>query len=203
MISVPILERIYLGVEAEGALKWPRVTEVLKSAGVVDTRFYTEAGRDAGTALHEAAALDDAGDLDEDSVDPIIRGKLEAWRRFREQNFFIPLASEAGLFHPTYKYRGTADRIGVFAANRKRLVVIDLKPSRERWHALQLWAYAECVPLNFMRDGGKVGFPELISVQLSANGAYKMHHWTVHELSNSRAAFLGALAIYNWKEGGV
>ncbi len=88
-----------------------RVTEALKLAGLINTRYFTKEACDRGSAVHAAAHYLDEGDLDESTVDPRVRPYLEQYERWaREQVGLEVLACEEEVVHPTYGYAGRLDR---------------------------------------------------------------------------------------------
>lgn len=111
-----------------------------------------EYARTRGKAVHHATALDDLGQLDESSIDPVVEPYLMAWRRFTRENQPQWEVVEGMVYHPLYRYAGTLDRRGTFPGllrpkglpYRKR-VLLDIKTGDED-HAsydLQLAAYVE------------------------------------------------------------
>jgi hypothetical protein len=124
-------------------LQLPRVTEVLVGAGLIDTTFMTEAGRERGTAVHLACQYLDENDLDMDSVDPALVGYLDAYRDFRQQVAMDGSWIEMPQQDPKGLYRGTPDRILV---DRPRCIY-DLKSGAPQPStALQLAAYVHMMP---------------------------------------------------------
>lgn len=107
-------------------LRLPSVTGILKDEGFIDDRFFDDYSRDRGTFVHLATHLDDTGDLDEDTIDPVIMPYLEAWRRFKEESGFIVEQSEISLANTTYNYAGTIDRIGHFPSGSIPRAAVEL-----------------------------------------------------------------------------
>ena len=62
-----------------------RVTQAIKLCGLIDAAWSDQYAMDRGTAIHEATALDDKGDLDESTVDPAVKPYLDGWRLFRRE----------------------------------------------------------------------------------------------------------------------
>ena len=48
----------------------PSITQILKSSGIADTRYYTPQTAERGTAVHEACQFYDEDDLDMESIAP-------------------------------------------------------------------------------------------------------------------------------------
>lgn len=99
------------------------VTEILKAEGFIDTRFYDDWSRDKGSMVHLATHYDDMGELDEQSLDPVIVPYLEAWRKFKRESGFVVERSEVPMMSTVYKYAGTPDVIGELPGRIKRAAV--------------------------------------------------------------------------------
>ena len=102
----------------------PSVTQILRSAGMVNTDWCTDFARDRGTAVHAAIHLDIANKLDEDSVDPEVRPYLEQWRQFKKDTGVRVLASEKLVWSDAYGYAGTLD---LYCQMHGRNFIIDFK----------------------------------------------------------------------------
>ena len=123
----------------------PSVTELLKPV----TGYRGDGAAMAlGTAVHDATALDDYDDLDEDSVQPEVWPYLEAWRSFRRQHLVGPVFDgiEEMVHHPRLGYAGTLDRRGEVQWPRDghKPSILDIKTGSGSypWYPLQLYAYA-------------------------------------------------------------
>lgn len=104
----------------------PSVTGILKAEGFIDDRFFDEWSRDRGSMVHLATHYDDLGELDEDSLDPVIVPYVEAWRRFKRESGFIVEASETGLASRVHRYAGTLDTRGYFPAGTLKRAAVEL-----------------------------------------------------------------------------
>ncbi len=144
---------------------------------------------DLGTAVHLACELDDRDDLDEDTLDPIVAPYLAAWRRFRLETGFAPEMVEQRVFHPSYQYAGTLDRVGTVAGKRS---VLDIK-SGESWpsHGPQTAAYQQAL----LAAGEKT--VSRCAVYLRADGTYRLQALTG---KSDWAVFLACLTIRKFKE---
>src|SRR3989338_2196847 len=78
------------------------VTQILKSAGLIDDQWFTEAARRRGQYVHEAAQYLDEEDLNWENVDPILQPYLRAYEKFKAETGFIPILIEKRLYNPTY-----------------------------------------------------------------------------------------------------
>lgn len=137
----------------------PHVTRILQEVGLIDTTWFTDEGRDRGSALHLATEYLDRGELDEATVDPLIVSRLAAYRRFIEEVKPEILSIEEHVEYPG-SYQGTLDRRVIMDG---REGVIDIKAGGAApWHSLQLAAYALCFdrPLArwnlYLTDGYKL-----------------------------------------------
>lgn len=119
-----------------------RVTEVLAINGLTDLTFIPPSALERGTDVHAAAAFDDRGTLEEESVDDRVRPLLESWRKFREEAGLTVREIELPVSYPALDYRGTLDRVVVFRG-QEREVLLDLKGGGPLpWHPFQTAAYA-------------------------------------------------------------
>lgn len=119
---------------------WPRVTEVLRDAGLVSTEWFTEEARDRGTAVHAACHYLLDGDLDRGSLDPTVAPRLAQFERFLADAQPKIHASELEVWHEVYRYLGHLD---IDLTLNGRRGVLDIKgPTESDWHGVQLAAYA-------------------------------------------------------------
>lgn len=171
-------------------LELPRVTEVLASAGLIDTQWLTDYGRDRGSAVHKTCQYLDEDDLDEKSIDPAIAGYVDAYRRFRKDS---PVKSwqwvECPQTDPLRLYRGTPDRI----ADVRPKALYDIKtgcpiPAT----ALQLAAYVNMLPdpYSYRRFG----------LYLKPGGSYSVVEFPRSDYARDLAMFQAALTLYYWRK---
>jgi hypothetical protein len=169
----------------------PSVTQVLKSAGIVDDRWFTEWARDRGSAAHKMLQFYDEGDLDMSSVDPRLRPYLDGYLNFLNETRFKPNHIELPVVSLLYGYAGTLDRQGVM--NGGNLAIIDIKTGKpSRATQLQLTAYQEA----FFELYG-VWCPDLYGVHLDEDGGYRVSRY-----ANDKDTWRAALAVAKWKERG-
>jgi len=167
-------------------VRLPSVTTILKAEGFIDAAFYDEYSRDRGSMVHLACHLDDMGDLDESSVDPVIKPYLKAYRSFKEQSGFIASISEEPMASATYRFAGTPDKIGSF--KDITCAIIDLKTgSVAPWASLQLALYQVLVGSPYKR----------YSLQLTKDGKYRLKEYKDRQ---DRAVALSAVACWWWKK---
>ena len=112
--------------QAEDGTPLESVTAILKAEGFIDTRFFDDFSRDRGSMVHLATAYDDDGELDEESLDPVIIPYVEAWRRFKRESGFVVSASEVPMMSNLYKYAGTPDVMGSFPRGAMKRAAVEL-----------------------------------------------------------------------------
>jgi len=101
-------------------------TGILAAEGFIDTRFYDEWSRDRGSMVHLATHYDDMGELDEDSLDPIIIPYVDGWRKFKRESGFVVETSEVPMASKVYQYAGTPDVIGHFPSGTLQRAAVEL-----------------------------------------------------------------------------
>lgn len=138
----------------------PSVTQICRALFCKE-RHYDPFYAERGTALHKAAELFDKGILNESTVDPEIKGFLDAYKKFihevkpKWEQIEVPLYTNYAA--------GTPDRIGEMLGKR---VIVDIKTGQpEKWHHDQLAAYA---------DIGDEYSSYRYALYLKKDGAYKL-----------------------------
>lgn len=168
----------------------PSVTQILSEFGMVNDAWYREFHRWRGSVVHKCCELDDLNDLDDSSVDPRVLGHLDAYRNFRRDFQFEPVAIERRIYHPLARYAGTYDRAGVIG---KHLVLLDLKSGAPApAAALQTAAYAACFERSqlFRR----------IALWIKADGNYQVKEYKVQDYARDWTIFQGLAAAYWWRK---
>ena len=161
-----------------------RVTNILKACGLIDTAFMDEAAMKRGEYVHLACELDDKGDLDESTLDPLVDPYLAARRLFRKEQNPDILTIEEEVKHSHYGYEGRLDRRAMMDA---RECVLDIKTGQPaEWHSLQLAGYALC----FDRPHARFG------IYLSNDGRYKM---TEYKDRKDYEVWKACVTLANWK----
>lgn len=192
MTALPDIPQIVLREEDHtywlGDEQIPSVTTVIADVGLVDYEWSTRFAMERGSQVHKAIHYYLDGDLDLDTLHPMYRGYVDAALRAIEELELEVVGIEQRLFHPIYRYAGTADLI---ARRHGVLNVVDWKtafnPPRATAH--QVAAYAEA-----WRDltGDDVG--ERGCIGLSSDGQYRLHQY---DGATDFDGFLAALSIYN------
>lgn len=161
----------------------PSVTEILKEEGFIDVSFFTDYGRERGKLAHLAIHLFDQGELDEESLDPVLSPYVEAWKRFRADTGVEIIESEVPVVDLLGRYAGTPDKIVLLDGKQ---TILDLKTGAILpWVRLQLCAYCEAKTIY-----------RRAAVQLNDDGTYKMHTYTDRQ---DFAIWNATLAVFWWK----
>ena len=167
------------------------VTEILRSAGICPASDYTndmiEHSKKLGEYVHLACAMDDRGELDEDTLDDAIRPYLTAWRAWKlaRPDLTSWIEIETPIHDETWA--GTPDRISEYGTSRS---IIEIKTGEpKKWHRIQAQAYA--VLSGYGSDAWRV------LVYLNADGTYDEEHWAPDE--THLAVWQSAVTIAHWK----
>jgi len=173
----------------------PSVTRILESVGLIDYSHIPwqirQMALERGRAVHEAIALDLAGDLDEESAEEIgILGYVLAARDARAAlGILVPTAVEERVFHPKLDYAGTLDL-------RDGNIMLDWKTNQaDYWVRFQLAAYAAC--LAGAGDGRWAGASvRRICVELHDDATYRLYEIPAAGWLEDWQTFLAALRVY-------
>lgn len=173
----------------------PSVTQIVNSVRTErwtpsDLQWYLERGK----MVHRAIQLALDGTLDRCSVDHRILGRVAAAEKFVLDSAIEPTALEVQVFHPQYRYAGTADAIFV-RANRR--IVVDWKGAYDKQSKLQVGLYSLASP-------DKISLAAI--VELHDDGTYKAYcgsrtpkrDHADFDLASAERAGLAALTLYNW-----
>jgi hypothetical protein len=163
----------------------PHVTDLLKDAGLIDTRWMTDYARDRGTAVHLAASLLVQDDLDEESVAEDVNAFLGAFRAFLRDVKPDIIGTEVPIENRALGYCGTADML---LRLNGRKCALDLKcgpPSA--WHALQLAGYTGAFEEPLARW----------NLYLKESGGYAL---VEHKSRADWPAFKAVLLLAQWRK---
>lgn len=174
----------------------PRVTEILKSAGLIDfsrvPQDIMERAQKFGTAVHTATELWDKGTLNLMKLDVSLIPYLEGWKSFVKDYGIVikPDEIEKQFVSMKYGFKGTPDRWPVIQGKR---TLIDLKSSTSMYPstAIQTAAY------HILLDENGIKVQQRWGVQLNNKGTYKIAPYTK---IGDRATFLSALNLYVWRK---
>lgn len=156
-----------------------------------------EYARDRGIAVHAATALYDQDNLDEESLDPVLRPYLDAWKEFCGCTGFFADHIEARVHSSKYRYAGTLDRVGTTKRSwGLEEIIVDIKTATTISPVTgpQLAAYEQACRETFV-GWSKKPIPRF-TVQLRDDGTYRMHQ---HKDRTDFQVFQAALQIYQWR----
>jgi len=173
----------------------PSVTQLIKVIGPDFSMVppgVLENKRALGSAVHLACELDDEGDLDDDSLDPVLAPYVSAWRKFKAESGASIVMSEQQLAHPGLRFAGTLDRV---VKTGDDVWLLDLKTSADPHasYGVQLAGYEELL-LAQEYDGEPI---KRATLHLRADGGYRLHQF---KNPNDFGAFRACLSIFYWKE---
>ncbi len=171
-------------------VKYPSVTEVIADAGLYgDTSYFNDYSRDRGTYVHRIIQWHLSGELDEDTVEPVLQPYFDAWQKFEKEAKYVSDVCEKVMANDIHRFAGTVDHIGHVSGH---FSLIDVKTgSPHPAHAIQTAAYG-----ILLKHPGIKRF----SLYLSAEGKYKL---VEHKDWHDSNVFLSCLSIYYWKKNNL
>lgn len=131
----------------------PGFSEICADLGVTEKNpFYTEAGREEGTLLHEWLLFLAQGQEPADPPDPRIAGRVEGIKKFLVESRFKFEQGEEKVYHPILRYACTPDLVGQMAGSR--CIVETKRGARLKSHQLQTAAQKLAIEANgiYCRD---------------------------------------------------
>ena len=142
---------------------WPSVTRLMKECGFIDDSFYTEAGADRGSAVHEAVAL-----IEQKLVAPAMyadNGYVQAYLAAKAELRIGVEAVETPVAELRYRYCGTPDLLGPMRLWKDEGGDIELKTGAvQAWWGIQGAAYRLAH-----------GLKHVVFLELRADGKYRLH----------------------------
>ena len=146
------------------------VTTLLKDSGIINNKFYTEAGANNGKRRHLLTELYDQNRLDWGTIGEADLPYLEAWIKFKEERKVEIMEIEVGAYHPLYSYAGRMDRTALIKGIP---YVLDIKTGQPaEWVGLQLTLYGMLIQ-NIK--------PKLMAIYLKKNGNYLCREYEYNE----------------------
>ena len=153
-----------------GEQRVPGFTEILRALGIGENHYWTEAGRDLGSALHLWTIFLARGEEPEADPDPRIAGRVAAFRKFLAESAFKLVGGEEPQFDSVLRFCCTPDLYGYLGAFA---VVVDVKAGAQAsWHKLQTGAQKIALSSN----GFKV--QKRYSLYLRDDGSYRLEEHT-------------------------
>jgi hypothetical protein len=180
----------------------PSTTQILKAEGLSDFSMIKEDVLEyslaLGSAVHYGAELHELGTLDESTVDPSVKLRLDQWLLFLEgakrrgwldgEKWF-----ERRLFS-TLQFAGTPDRVYY---HDQRIIVIDIKTGvKVPGAALQTAAYEILAREQLKSEKKRVLKSMRMCVYLKDDSFELVEHKDVFDSANFRSL----LNVYNYKK---
>ncbi len=163
------------------------VTQYLKLAGCIDDEWYTEGGRQRGSAAHTAIHYLNENDLDRNSLHSIVVPFVAGYDKFVADTGFVPKLVEHRIYDPIYGVTGTLDVTGTWKLSPGN-IIIDYKTGTIEDHvALQLAAYEAGLPERHRR----------FALQLKPDATYKLSKEYTDR--NDIKIFRSMVVEVNWK----
>lgn len=174
---------------------YPGFTEIASAVGAIPhNSFYTDAGREEGTAIHSWMIFLARGETPKEAPDPRIAGRVEGFKKFLAESRFTLTDGEKPLCEPTLRYCGTPDLWGSISGVTG--CVIDVKSgAREPWHNLQTASYKVLLAANQFRASDR------FALYLS-DGDYRLVRHTDAGDENRWRAIVAAYYAARYYNGG-
>ena len=167
---------------------WPGVTSILRATGLStdwdrmprSVREAAERKRSLGQDVHHACTLLDRGDLAWGALDDALFPYVEAWERYTRERAIVKwIAIEEIVYHPTWRYIGTLDRLAVLDTGGTLLPDIKIGDPEDAAGQYQTIGYAMAAlqtPAVVERGALSLKTPIVREcVQLKENGTYRIH----------------------------
>jgi len=106
----------------------PGATSVMSTGGLVDDTWFTEHGRDRGSAVHKTTEIYDKGEMDSYDFDPVVFPFLDAYKSFLSDTGFEVKEIELVIHSKSLMVGTTLDRVGFLYCQRS---IIDLKTGQK------------------------------------------------------------------------
>lgn len=102
----------------------PSITQCLVMSDLIDTQWFTEYGRERGSAVHRACHYLDENDLDPGYLDGEQTGYLDAWDLFFKQHHCQWIEIEKPAYSIPLQIAGIPDRVGLVD---REMSVVEIK----------------------------------------------------------------------------
>lgn len=177
----------------------PGCTRALEEGGFIDFSMVPppilEAAKQRGTRVHTAVHYWLDGDLDNESIDQETHGYVMAAAAFLNKWRVTPTLVERFVHSPNYRWAGRVDLEGLIERSQSGhdLCTVDWKSGLvQPSHELQLTAYVSTRPDPRAR--------RRMTVELHADGTFKVHEYRVDDYLRSLNMFHSAVAAWHWKK---
>lgn len=159
------------------------VTQILKRAGLIDDRWFSEEARDRGSAVHTLCERYAHGIRFDNTGRPLASLQyVNAFAQFIEDFGAYAIDTETLIYGEIngHRYAGKYDLLAEIKSKR---VLIDIKTgAKAKWHPVQLAAYAMQAKPHSAMD-----------LYLKANGTYQASWLTPGQLVDGGRIFKSAL----------
>ncbi len=177
----------------------PGITSILKAARLLDDSFYSVEARERGVAVHLAIQYLIEGDLQRDSLAPLILPYVEAWERFAIEMHWQPVeAPELLVGSEVLRFATRIDGIG--RVNGSPLLVVNNWKSGgpEPWHAVQ--SAGEAVAYAETTGRATTYGLRRAALYLRNDGTYRWHEHETKCAGRDVDDFRAAARVYHCQE---
>lgn len=174
-----------------GDVEIPSVTQLMSKFEIVDTKWYDLQASIRGRHVHTATEYYDEGDLDIQSLDPIVKPFVDAYIKFRKELKLEYLLSEKQMVDHVNLFAGTLDRLAIING---KIALIDIKSgSMPKWVAIQLEGYR-----RLLKAMGLQTPVEFYALVLRKDGTYRFNKIPTMEMIKAKRIFDSMLTINNF-----
>lgn len=171
----------------------PGFTEIIKSYGLADNAFWTEAGRDEGTAIAQWMLFLFRGGVAVKQADPRIAGRVEAIKNFIRDTGFVFAGGETPLYSKTLRHGVMPDLWGFIGSFS--WCIDGKRGAKSKTHKLQTAAQK----LALLDNG--FGAQKRGALYLKDDGTYKLdEHTDAGDEARWRSIAYGYHAAQFYKE---
>lgn len=173
-----------------GDRRLPGVTETISR--LAPHRDVGEWYLQRGSAVHAAVALALKDELDPESVDERISGRIDAVLKFLSDTGMTPTFLEKPLVSTKYQFAGTLDYFGKDPVGKRTLA--DWKGSLSPHVEPQMGAYS-----LLLSESGET-CDQAVAVETHDDGTYRCRWFDKRDIRIAQQTFLAFLTASNWLE---
>lgn len=171
-----------------GERRLPGVTETISR--LAPHRDVDEWYLQRGSAVHAAVALSLQGELDPESVDPRIQGRIDSVMQFIRDTALTPVLLETKLVSTRHQFAGTLDFLGKTPSGEH--ILADWKGSLSSQVELQMGAYF------LLLTEAKHTCSQAVAVETHDDGTYRCRWFLAKDLRIAALNFQAFLTTTNW-----
>ena len=178
-----------------GGTRVTGITEALSNAGITPPiptsarHNFVAAGR-RGTIIHQGCEIIDLKQEDNFDLDPELKGYFDAWRSFCYDYGYEVSLVEVPLGHDIFLFGGIPDSYGL-CKKLGGLAVVERKSTE-----FKDWMEFQVEGQKILLEHHNMPVEHKVVVSIQKTGKYRVEKCAY---SKSRALFLSAVAISNWK----